>query len=354
MAESERISPRRRKRKARRRMLHNIWVMIRRALLILGVTIALVLFFCIALVLILLKGPSAEAKRLFTLSANETSALGWLPPLFLSDEEYDSIINPIVDKYEYVELSFAPSAEVMTDGTASTPAEHPYEIIDVKGSTYKGKMMLIHDPSRVSFASIASFGDVGMTLSQFLSAYNAIACTNAGGFEDENGTGKGGIPDGIVIQNGQITYGSAGAYYSGFAGFDANHILHVGNITGQDALNMGIVSGTSFNGGPVLIQDGVRQTNFISGINPRTCIGQTSDGTVILVAVEGRMIDSMGATFDEMADLMLEYGAVNATNMDGGSSSGLYYNGERLTRSCSVVGDRPLPTAIIVTGDLDE
>lgn len=335
-------------------------MIIGRVALVIAATIIMLVLFLFSVIYVLIKGPSSEAGKLFTLSANETSAMKWLPGLFMSESELQAILNPIspdmLDSFAEFPKEQA-NVNISTDGSSDNSAtdsapkyENEIELIDIKGPTYKGKMLIVHDPSRVSFVSIDSFGGVGITLSQFMSRYNAIACTNAGGFEDEGGTGKGGIPDGIVIRDGKIVYGSAGGTYSGFAGFDANHILHVGNMSGQAALNAGVVNGTSFHGGPVLIKDGVRQTNFISGINPRTCIGQTADGTVLMVAIEGRMADSLGATFENLADLMEEYGAINACNMDGGSSSGLYYEGERVTRSCSVVGDRPLPTAIIVTG----
>lgn len=326
-----------------------------RILMVIGVTILSILIFVLGALFILLKGPSTEATKIFTLSCHETSAIKWLPKIFLSDEEYDAILNPVIERDDFVPLpkgGYIQSPNQLSENDTDTNAEitvtKPIEIIDLKGATYKGKLMIVHDPSKVIFGSIDSFGGAGLTLSAFLNKYDAIGCTNAGGFEDEGGTGKGGIPDGIVIRDGQIVYGSAGGSYSGFAGFDAENKLHVGSVTGQQALNMGIVSGTNFKGGPVLIQDGVRQTGFVSGINPRTAIGQTADGTVLLIAVEGRLADSLGATFDDLADVMLSYGAINAVNMDGGSSSGMYYEGERLTRSSSVVGDRPLPTAIMV------
>lgn len=324
---------------------------IARIFTVLGVTLGIILLFLIGVLFILLKGPSSEAQKLFTLSCNETSALKWLPGIFISDEELNNILNPTINDDGYAELPMASlSISLSQDGISDEPsvALEPIEIVDIKKSTFKGKLMLVHDPSKVFFGSLDSFGGTGKTLLQFLDKYGAIACTNAGGFIDEGGHGKGGDPDGIVIQDGKIVYGSAGGTYSGFAGFDANHQLHVGTITGQKAMELGIVSGTSFNRGPTLIKEGVRQTDFVSGINPRTVIGQTPDGTVLLLAVEGRLPDSLGATYEDLADIMEEYGAVNATNMDGGSSSGLYYKGERLTRSSSVVGDRPLPTAIMV------
>lgn len=325
-----------------------------RILTVLGCTILALLILVLGVVFILLKGPSKNATTLFALSCHETSAMKWLPELFLSKDEYNAILNPVIETDNYKELPMATadasfdSSFTTDDSSISVTVKQGVEVVDIKGATYKGKMMIVYDPSKVLVGSIDSFGSVGLTLSAFLDKYDAIGCTNAGGFVDEGGTGKGGIPDGIVIRDGQIVYGSSGGTYSGFAGFDKEHKLHVGTYTGSQALSENIESGTNFTGGPVLIKDGVRQSGFVSGINPRTAIGQTADGTVLLLAIEGRLADSLGATFDDLADIMESYGAINAVNLDGGSSSGLYYEGERLTKSSSVVGDRPLPTAIIV------
>ena len=345
--------------------LNNVLKIIYMVLEVFLSTLVVVFVFVVLVVLILLKGPSTEATKLFTLSAYETSAMKWVPLIFLSQDEYDSITKP--QKSAETMNSDGASVVAVEGNTAQFPiatfiqsesdTDSNYvdnnlpdlEIIDLVGGTYKGKLMIVRDPSRVKIASIETFGGVGKTLSGFVEEYDAIACTNAGGFEDEDGKGKGGIPEGLVIRNGQIVYGSAGSFYKDVIGFDTDNKLHVGNMSGQEALNIGLDNATSFENGPVLIKDGVRQTGFVSGINPRTCIGQTADGAVLLIAIEGRMADSLGATFDDLADIMEKYGAVNAGNFDGGSSSGMYYEGERITRSCSVIGDRPLPTAVIVS-----
>lgn len=341
------------KKKKKKRKKLTIGTVIARIFIVLGITLLATLIFVLGAVFILLKGPSKQATRLFALSCHETSAMKWVPGIFLSDAEYNAILNPTAkqDNFNELQMSMAyknSDLQINSDTGDAPQKKTGIEIVDIKGATYKGKLMIVYDPSKVTIGSIDSFGGAGLTLSQFLTKYDAIGCTNAGGFQDEGGQGKGGIPDGIVIQDGKIVYGSAGGSYSGFAGFDSEHILHVGTYQGQQAINQGIISGTNFTGGPVLIKDGARQSGFVSGINPRTAIGQTSDGTVLLLAVEGRLADSLGATFDDLADIMESYGAINAVNLDGGSSSGLYYEGERLTRSSSVVGDRPLPTAVIV------
>jgi exopolysaccharide biosynthesis protein len=103
-----------------------------------------------------------------------------------------------------------------------------------------------------------------------------------------------------------------------------------------------------YNPGVVLVKDGVIRTGLGGGLNPRTCIGQTADGTILLMVLEGRKPDSMGATYDDIAQLMYNYGAVNAANLDGGSSSLMYYNGEQITRGSNIIGMRQMSTAILV------
>lgn len=89
------------------------------------------------------------------------------------------------------------------------------------------------------------------------------------------------------------------------------------------------------------------------GANPRTAVGQCADGTVLILVTDGRgMAGHLGATGQDLINIFLEYGAVNAANLDGGSSSALYYEGEyQITSSYLPNADesRKLPTAFVVT-----
>ena len=69
---------------------------------------------------------------------------------------------------------------------------------------------------------------------------------------------------------------------------------------------------------------------------------------ILLVVIDGRQVNSLGASYSDVIELMLEYGAVNAANLDGGSSSLMYYNGEYINSCASMYGPRDLPTTIIV------
>ena len=59
--------------------------------------------------------------------------------------------------------------------------------------------------------------------------------------------------------------------------------------------------------------------------NPRTAVGQRKDGAVVFVCIDGRQAGSAGGTYKDVIDIMIEYGVVNACNMDGGSSSIMFY-----------------------------
>ena len=89
-----------------------------------------------------------------------------------------------------------------------------------------------------------------------------------------------------------------------------------------------------------------------SGANPRTAIGQRADGTVLLLVTDGRGANGhLGATAADLIDIMEEYGAVNAANIDGGSSSSMYYDGKFEMTSVTLYYSNSswrLPTGFIV------
>ncbi|MBQ2042322.1 MAG: phosphodiester glycosidase family protein, partial [Firmicutes bacterium] len=89
-----------------------------------------------------------------------------------------------------------------------------------------------------------------------------------------------------------------------------------------------------------------------SGANPRTAIGQTADGRMLLLVTDGRGANGhLGATASDLIDIMDAYGAVNAANLDGGSSTCMYYNGEWLRNSVTLYYESSswrIPTGFLV------
>ena len=329
-----------------------------RTLVVLLLSAAFLFAFLYAVCFVVTNGPSEQAQHLFVLSVNETSALKFLPYWFLPEQQVREILDPAADDTApdlYQEIGYEPGGDkpiaeeeqalVHIDADSFTDE---VEVIDIRKPTFKGKMLIVHDPSRVIVATLDQYGGQGLLLTQFVDRYKALAGTNAGGFEDAGGMGEGGSPDGLVIINGQIDWGAPGGWYPGVIGLDSDYKLHVGNMTGQEALDLGLVYAVNYSAGRVLIKDGVKAQISDTGLNPRTCIGQRADGAVLLVVIEGRHVDSIGATIGELADLMEEYGAVNAGNLDGGSSSTMVYDGVQITKGSTLVGARQICTSILV------
>ena len=297
-------------------------------------------------------GPSNTARNLFVNSAMESSAGKFMATMFLSDEKIAQIRkdNSVVASDDITDTSLINIGTNETDtADGDDYDEDGIQIIDISNDTYKGKMMIVKDPSRVTVGISGQYGASysGKTVMDMAMNYDAVAAVNGGGFEDNNGVGNGGTPIGLVISNGELKYGSAGSSYE-VIGFDNNNNLVVGKMTASEALSRGVRDALSF--GPILIVNGqASQVNGSgSGLNPRTAIGQRADGAILLLVIDGRQVNSLGASYADVIDVMLEYGAVNAANLDGGSSSLMYYKGEYINSCASLYGPRNMPTSIIV------
>ncbi|MEG2144542.1 MAG: phosphodiester glycosidase family protein, partial [Oscillospiraceae bacterium] len=79
-----------------------------------------------------------------------------------------------------------------------------------------------------------------------------------------------------------------------------------------------------------------------------TAIGQREDGSILLLCIDGRQAHSLGASFKDLIEIFTKYNAVNAANLDGGSSSLMVYEGKIISVTASLYGSRKLPTAILV------
>jgi hypothetical protein len=115
---------------------------------------------------------------------------------------------------------------------------------------------------------------------------------------------------------------------------------------------------TAVGGGPVLIQDGrISITNNEEwkfpgkGINdkhPRTAMGYTSNGKLIILVVEGRNKVAHGATLTQEAQILKDLGCIKALNLDGGGSSCLLVNGRPTIHVSDSAGQRPVPAVFLI------
>ena len=332
-------------------------------MLLLLETVLLLAVALYGIMFVLAKGPSATARDLFVLSVRETSAVGFLANWFFTDEQIAQIESGGMDSVEEFENTDTSLITVVKptekpDDSVSGPTPDAWGFVDedgdgiivdpVSGEGYTGYMMIVLDPSRVIMGSVPeSYGARGYTVAQMVEKYGAVAGVNAGGFEDPEGHGNGSVPSAMTVYDGQVYYAHKGIQ-DGFVGFDSNHILHVGKFTEEEIVARDIQYGVSF-GPPLVINgEGCDRSKLASGINPRTAIGQRSDGAVLLLVIDGRQAISLGCTWIDLMDIMLEYGAVNASNLDGGSSTLMWYQGDYINNCASVVGIRPVPTTFLV------
>ena len=320
-----------------------------RIFIVLGLVILFLLFFILGTITVVFRGPSETAKGLLATTLMETSAMKFVPRMYFSEEEVDLLLkkNSAVAVDEITDTSLV-VIEKKEELSEEIKPEENIEIIDISSSTYKGKLMIVKDPSKVKVSvSAENFGDgKGMKIDEHVEKEGAIAGVNAGGFADENGMGNGGQPLGLVIKDGRVVSGLE--TYSCVIGLDKDDKLIVGSMKGTEAVERGLRDAVSF--GPVYIVNGKRSEVIGTGggVNPRTCIGQRADGAVLLLTIDGRQATSLGATHSDCIDILEEYGAVNAANLDGGSSTSMYYDGEIQNVPATVYGPRDIPTAFVV------
>ena len=309
--------------------------------------------------LIICYGPSKKARNVFVTTFLETGALKFVVGLVMPEDKVTEIVNQNslqqMDTTQDTEL-----IEVQEN-------KKDIEIKKISGSNFFATLMIIPDPSRVSVATTYPFKEYGETLDKIVKDNNALAGIN-GGIYVSSGN-KGGYPMGTVVTNGKIVWNKPYGVGYHLIGFDENNILRIIEMDNKsdkdmedlikkekirDAVTFQEEASDANNHFVKLIINGEkRKSNGLgSGANPRTAIGQKADGTVLLLVTDGRGASGhLGATANDLIDIMEEYGAVNAANIDGGSSSTMYYKDEYLMTSVTFYYSNSswnLPEAFIV------
>lgn len=210
-------------------------------------------------------------------------------------------------------------------------------ILEIKQSNFTGKLVLVDDPSRVFLGATDYKGSRGEFICDYLEKENAVVGVNASGFVDKGGVSLGGEITGQCVSQGEY-WGSYDSIYT-LVGFDKNNRLVVGGIDDWESYK--IRDGMQYR--PTLILDGKKVVEDSAGwgLQPRTVIGQCKNGVVLMLVVDGRQVGySIGATMEDCADILLQYGAVTAGACDGGSSSVIGYDGEVINKPSA----RDMPT----------
>lgn len=329
---------------------------------VIAVTILAILIALILMITMICYGPSQKATGLFATTFLETGQMKFIVSMFLSDEKIQEIVNnnSMVEMTEEVNSNLI---QISKDNTSQD-----IELVEVHGNTFLAKMIIVKDPSRVKLATTYPWGEYGQELHQLVQNSNSIAGVNGGLYVSDSN--KGGRPLGVVVSNGKIQYNNCSGYAGlHLIGFNTDNILKIINLEGmnsseieklvkdekiRDAVVFQEECSDKNNHFVKLVVNGeARQMNGSgSGANPRTVIGQRADGTVLLLVTDGRGASGhLGATASDLIDIMLEYGAVNAANLDGGSSSSMYYNNKYEMTSVTLYYSNSswkLPTAFVI------
>ncbi len=357
-----------------------ILVNLARLLACAGTVIAGILTILILSMNIICNGGSAKAREIFVSTILETGALKFLASWYLTPDEITEIVdgNSMADLNETVDTGLitvvAGTNKATGNGNAgesrvgaatttvySGSSEKMFREEDedgdgiilhkIAGSNFFGTLMVVLDPSRVELESYFNDYRKGAPLDVIVKEYNAVAAINGGLY---NQTEAGGRPYGVTVSHGNIKTNRRSDDPKGLVliALTEDNILIVEDIDDLDAAGVDqlvkdkkIRDGCSFqeeftdkdNHFVQLIINGKPRElngNLGSGLNPRTAIGQRADGALLLLVTDGRGASGhLGASASDLIEIMLEYGAVNAANLDGGSSSCMVYNDEYIMDS---------------------
>ena len=311
--------------------------------------------------LTLLYGPWHGFRDWLITTAMTTLSHQWMATTFYSDEIIQSVLseNTVIEtgettNTEEVEIQTITNEEVYENEYEEAILKKDdgndlYKVIDIKGEGYTGHLVAIYDPSKISVCTTKYLGTKGQYLVDMANENDAVVAINGGGFIDPNYNSLGGVPQGIVIKNGKIISNRSYTKSGGIIGFTEDNKLVLGKMTAKEALNKGVRDAVTF--GPFLIVNG--KPSFIKGNGgwgtaPRSAIGQRKDGIVLFLVIEGRMIGRPGADMVDLTEIMQNYGAYNAANLDGGTSCGLVVEGELINDP--VNGNGKHKTRMIATG----
>ncbi|MBR3639060.1 MAG: phosphodiester glycosidase family protein [Clostridia bacterium] len=317
------------------------------------------------------------AQEMFVTTLLETGQLKFLANMFASQEDIDRIVN--ANKSDTIDADVDTSlidikgatgnVDISGGKTPTDVSDEPIVIEEIAGASYHATMMIVKDPSRVSVATIYPWREEGETLDQIANSCGAIGAINGGIYNSYNNSG--GMPYGVVVSNHEIQYNRPedfeGLYLIGLT--DGN-ILEVIDINGWSAAQVENIINEKKIRDAVTFQEEATDSNnhFVqliingekrdlngkagSGLNPRTAIGQRADGTILMLVTDGRgKAGHLGASAADLIEIMDKYGAVNAVNLDGGSSSCMYYNGDYLMTSVTFYytnASWKLPLAFVV------
>ena len=238
-----------------------------------------------------------------------------------------------------VEASTAPTAteppaEQATTAPISTDTEYHDDQIDIVLTTMRVENTTVYVADvQIADISLLKTALAGNTYARNLTETTSVQAANAGAILAINGDYYGAQERGYVLRNGVLYRASAQSGTDALViGADGNfRIINEGETSADTLVREGAWQVLTF--GPALIKDGQVTVSSSDEVgramtsNPRTAIGQISEGHYLLVVSDGRTKESAGLSLRQLAELMQSLGAQIAYNLDGGGSSTMVFQG---------------------------
>ena len=288
--------------------------------------------------LFVLYGPNDTFRTWLITTAMTTMNHQYYCKWFYSDEMINEVLsqNYVVEGDESTDTSLIDFDEttVYANEYEKEILEHDeddlFKIIEFKVNGCDAYLAAIYDPSKISVGVSKYIGVGGQYVYDMAKQQGAVLAINGGGFYDPNYNSNGANPLGVTIADGKIITDDAySSNNGGIIGFDwANKLVLMRDANGKEALAAGVRDAVTM--GPFLIVNGKMadiKGNGGWGYAARTAIGQRKDGIVLMLVVDSNEFRTQGASIKDLAEIMERYGAINAANLDGGTSSAMVLNG---------------------------
>lgn len=316
----------------------------------------------VAICFFVVYGPFETFRNTIITTAISTKTHDYIAYTFYSEEKVREVIDlnsftPLTEEVDLDKIVIDTSPRDNYDNEydeqilTRTPGNEDYKYLNIKVGGYNAHLVAIYDPSKVvlmtckKFNSSSGYGQERVI--NMAKRYNAIVGINAGGFADPDGYGSD-IPLGYVIKDNKIIW-SKNNKKANLIGFTNDHKLLLVNATGEEAIDMGIRDAIQF--GPFLIVNGesISYKNSAGGYEraARVAIGQRRDGIVLFLVTEGT--HTKGPNLKEVATVLEQYGAYNAANLDGGTSSQLVINNKLVNKPKNIFGQTLSQGRMVVT-----
>lgn len=221
-------------------------------------------------------------------------------------------------------------------------------LVRVSGTGYRGVLAVAKDSSRLSVQNSAYLGDTGQTAGQIAESNGGVLAMTGSAFIDDGGVSNGGTLNGYAMSDGVGQGDHLGWSYKRIELREDNYFYIVDASSPVDPDTTDAVEFT-----PAIIVDGVRLNTWgWDSLNPRAVIGQSDKGEILMLVIEGRLLDSLGISVNECGVILERHNCMQAMNLDGGTSAILWYDGEYVTRcsNTALPEGRTLPNAFVYKG----